>query len=50
MDSIVFASELPLSIIIIGVGNDDFKNMEKLDSDGTILKDSKGRAAKNDIV
>ena len=30
---IVEASELPLSIIIIGVGNEKFKMMKALDSD-----------------
>ena len=27
------ASELPMSIIIVGVGNADFDDMERLDSD-----------------
>jgi hypothetical protein len=31
---IVEASTLPLSIIIIGVGNEKFKAMKELDSDG----------------
>jgi len=31
--SIVAASHLPLSIIIIGIGNADFTNMEILDGD-----------------
>lgn len=31
--SIVRGSELPLSIIIVGVGNADFKAMEVLDAD-----------------
>jgi hypothetical protein len=39
-----------MSIIIIGVGKEDFKDMEKLDSDDKSLVDSKGRKAKNDIV
>ena len=33
MDLIVQASQLPLSIIIIGVGNEDFSQMEALDGD-----------------
>lgn len=36
MDLIVRASTLPLSIIIIGVGNDDFVNMKKLDGDNEL--------------
>ncbi len=32
-DLIVRASRLPLSIIIIGVGNEDFINMQELDGD-----------------
>lgn len=31
--SIVAASHLPLSVIIIGIGNADFTNMEILDGD-----------------
>lgn len=31
--SIVAASHLPLSIIIVGIGNADFTNMEILDGD-----------------
>jgi len=36
--SIINANELPLSIIIIGVGNADFTNMKKLDGDNKVLK------------
>ena len=31
--AIVRARDLPLSIVIVGVGNDDFKNMKILDGD-----------------
>jgi len=48
-EAIVNASILPLSIIIIGVGNEDFKEMEELDSDGTLLKFGDRKAAR-DIV
>ena len=34
IDEIVRASSLPLSIIIVGVGEEDFSSMECLDSDG----------------
>ena len=50
IDLIVAASELPLSIIIIGIGNADFKNMEILDADEFDLTDSNRQKAKRDIV
>ncbi|XP_018426364.1 PREDICTED: copine-3-like [Nanorana parkeri] len=49
-NAIVQASKLPLSIIIIGVGNADFKAMEFLDGDNGVLKASSGEAALRDIV
>jgi len=48
--AIVYASALPFSIIIVGVGSADFRAMEVLDSDKTILKDDRGNPAKRDIV
>ena len=36
--AIVSASDLPMSIIIIGVGNEDFSAMEELDSDKGLLR------------
>ncbi|KAK0410433.1 hypothetical protein QR680_005130 [Steinernema hermaphroditum] len=47
--AIIGASYLPLSIIIIGVGNDDFSRMEDLDSDAHLLS-LNGRTAQRDIV
>jgi hypothetical protein len=47
--SIIKASSLPLSIVIIGVGNEDFKEMEELDSDDELLSNEYG-TAKRDIV
>ncbi|KAG8085379.1 hypothetical protein GUJ93_ZPchr0010g9457 [Zizania palustris] len=50
-DSIVRASDLPLSILIVGVGNADFKQMEILDGDsGKRLESSTGRISTRDIV
>lgn len=49
-DTIVELSKYPVSIIIIGVGDDDFINMRRLDSDDSVLKNSKGQAAMRDIV
>ncbi|KAJ1536798.1 hypothetical protein HK096_007796, partial [Nowakowskiella sp. JEL0078] len=51
IDAIVLASELPLSIIIVGVGKSSFGSMENLDADITPLKHSSGRmVSKRDIV
>lgn len=33
IDKIVYASGLPLSIVIVGVGAANFSSMEKLDAD-----------------
>nr|XP_017184538.1 protein BONZAI 3-like isoform X1 [Malus domestica] len=50
-DALVRASNLPLSILIVGVGNADFKQMEILDADnGQRLESSTGRIATRDIV
>ncbi|MQL79368.1 hypothetical protein Taro_011810 [Colocasia esculenta] len=50
-DAIVKASDLPLSILIVGVGGADFKEMEILDADkGERLESSTGRIASRDIV
>jgi hypothetical protein len=37
VDEVVRASGLPLSIIVIGVGQADFSSMEKLDADDAPL-------------
>jgi hypothetical protein len=47
--AIVAASELPMSIIIVGVGDADFSAMEGLDSDKGLLRSQMGTAAR-DIV
>ncbi|KAG2301162.1 hypothetical protein Bca52824_029813 [Brassica carinata] len=50
-DALVNASDLPLSILIVGVGGADFKEMEILDADrGDRLESSTGRLASRDIV
>ena len=43
-------SKLPISIVIVGVGDGDFDQMEFLDSDNKMLRDDKKRKAKRDIV
>uniref|UniRef100_A0A2N9GI06 C2 domain-containing protein n=1 Tax=Fagus sylvatica TaxID=28930 RepID=A0A2N9GI06_FAGSY len=50
-DALVRASDLPLSILIVGVGGADFSQMEVLDADnGRRLESSTGRVATRDIV
>uniref|UniRef100_A0A6Q2YYB6 Copine-3 n=1 Tax=Esox lucius TaxID=8010 RepID=A0A6Q2YYB6_ESOLU len=49
-DAIVKASRLPMSIIIIGVGEADFKAMELLDGDDGVLKSLTGEPVARDIV
>jgi len=48
--AIVNASKLPMSIIIVGVGEADFKAMEFLDGDNGVLKSPTGEPAARDIV
>ncbi|XP_055825308.1 protein BONZAI 1-like [Solanum dulcamara] len=50
-DALVQAADLPLSILIVGVGGADFKEMEILDADkGERLESTTGRVAVRDIV
>uniref|UniRef100_A0A8C2J2I0 Copine-3 n=1 Tax=Cyprinus carpio TaxID=7962 RepID=A0A8C2J2I0_CYPCA len=48
--SIVNSSKLPMSIIIVGVGEADFKAMEFLDGDNGVLKSVTGEPVARDIV
>lgn len=50
VDAIVAASNLPLSLLIVGVGNADFSAMDLLDSDKKRLATKHGRVAVRDIV
>ena len=47
---IVQLSSHPCSIIIVGVGNADFSQMEELDGDDGILRDHYGNPCLRDIV
>ena len=47
---IVEGSKLPLSIVIIGIGNANFTYMEILDGDEQPLTSSSGEIRKRDIV
>ncbi|XP_067881857.1 copine-6-like, partial [Heterodontus francisci] len=49
-DAIVQASHLPMSVIIVGVGNADFTDMRTLDGDDGILLSTQGQPAARDIV
>lgn len=48
--AVVQASKLPMSIIIVGVGNADFAAMEFLDGDSRRLRSYTGEEAARDIV
>ncbi|TFK00113.1 P2X purinoceptor 3 [Platysternon megacephalum] len=48
--AVVQASKLPMSIIIVGVGNADFAAMEFLDGDTRVLRSYTGEEARRDIV
>lgn len=48
--AVVQASKLPMSIIIVGVGNADFAAMEFLDGDNRTLRSHTGEEAARDIV
>jgi hypothetical protein len=51
IEALIDASGLPLSVIIAGVGNEDFSDMTRLDGDEHgLLKSRKGNIAKRDIV
>jgi Copine len=47
---IVELSKFPVSIIIIGVGHDEFENMKRLDGDNQRLRNSSNQMASRDIV
>jgi hypothetical protein len=49
IDLIIQGANLPLSIIIVGVGNANFDNMDRLDGDNG-LYGSNGNKATRDIV
>ena len=50
IDELVKSSSLPLSIIIIGVGKEDFSSMEILDADENPLIDTEGKICERDLV
>jgi hypothetical protein len=50
IDAIVAAGWIPLSIIIVGVGNADFGAMDILDADDRALISSRGQKMCRDLV
>lgn len=50
IDLLVEMSFTPVSVIIVGLGRENFSNMRKLDSDDKKLVSSKGKTAIRDIV
>ena len=50
IDILVDCAYIPLSVIIIGIGNADFKNMNILDGDENLLVNSKKETTKRDLV
>lgn len=50
IDVIVELSKFPVSIIIIGVGQDQFEKMQRLDGDKQRLRNSSNQQALRDIV
>jgi quinol-cytochrome oxidoreductase complex cytochrome b subunit len=44
------ASSLPMSLIIVGVGNADFAAMSELDGDNGVLRAPSGEPVRRDIV
>jgi hypothetical protein len=50
IEAIVDCAALPMSIVIIGVGDADFTQMNVLDGDNGALKDRRGRRAPRDVV
>jgi hypothetical protein len=50
IDWVVRGSKAPLSIVIVGIGNENFDNMEQLDADDKPLVNSRGERMLRDIV
>ncbi|KAM3138198.1 hypothetical protein pb186bvf_009661 [Paramecium bursaria] len=50
VDDVIASSHLPLSIILIGIGDEDFNKMKVLDNDDLSMVDSKGNISQRDLV
>jgi len=47
---IISCNRLPISIIIVGVGNGEFEIMRELDDDDNNMVDSNGKHTERDLV
>eukprot|EP00397_Hematodinium_sp_SG-2012_P008252 GEMP01008308.1.p1 GENE.GEMP01008308.1~~GEMP01008308.1.p1 ORF type:complete len:597 (+),score=71.03 GEMP01008308.1:99-1793(+) len=50
VDAIVQSSRMPISVIIVGIGNANFSNMDTLDADGSLLRARNGDMQAQDNV
>ena len=50
ISSLVKASHLPISLLIVGIGKEDFVSMVTLDADNGFLEDDTGNKAVRDLV
>lgn len=50
IDLLIQCNKLPLSIIIVGIGNGDFSIMHELDDDDCQMVDSHGNKTERDLV
>jgi hypothetical protein len=49
IEALIAASGLPMSVIIVCIGDNNFESMAELDSDGRLLQ-LNGKKAQRDIV
>ena len=49
-DLLVQCNRIPMSVIIVGIGEGDFKIMHELDDDNMEMVDSKGQRTERDLV
>ncbi|KAJ9526099.1 hypothetical protein QJQ45_009536 [Haematococcus lacustris] len=49
-DALVVASYLPMSVLIVGIGDADFQSMAFLDADDKVLRSTLGRPSERDVV
>ena len=50
IDTLVDIASLPISIVLVGIGDNDFSTLEKLDGDKKWLRNSKKKLTSRDIV
>lgn len=49
-DLLVKCGKLPLSVIIVGIGDGDFGLMHRLDDDDCLMRDLNGNRTQRDLV